>query len=626
MNNYYNKNIEAIKANDKIFPMSIFSNLDKSSLVDGFEVVETKDKKLSAKVVCQGKTINLHSAYNPIGENQKLAEDIFKDAEVNMVFLIGLGAGYLHNAIRKISHDISIAIIEPDYDMFFTLLHSFPLDSIIKDRNTIFFIGNNQLNDIEAYIAMSATKKVKIVSNRVYSTMFYDTALMYHQNIFEIIDKKAININTMAKFEKLWAYNISGNTSAIAFNYGVNKFLDMFKNKPAIVVSAGPSLQKNIEQIKSLENKCVIIAVDTVLKSLQYHNIKPHFITTIDPQKKNAKYFRGIDTSNSILIAESSIDREVVENHKGGLYFNDSIFPLAQLFMKYLGERGELTVGGSVSTGAFDLAIRLGCSPIIMLGLDLSFPDHQTHIRGSYHEEDFFTQISRLDTYDSRIYKILIQGNLKKEQNIYGDTVYIDSRFQMYRDWYEKHIEANKDVKIYNATEGGISIKGMENTTLGEVAKTITENIDFSLLDCSAKASSVDDSKKAEISSKLKNELRKMEESMTDIVPIIDKCVELSEKLVADVKRHRKVDKILKELNELDRKILNFTSINSFISLTMQKTIKLITEGYDLADDTENLNKDEKNALNSFLLYTEIKKSIEFNIYILKRCYHHFKQ
>lgn len=620
MNNYYNKNLEAIKANDKAFPMSIFSNLDKASLIEGFEVLETKDKKLSAKVLHKGKTINLHSAYSPITENKKLAEDIFKDTEVNMVFLIGLGAGYLHKAIRNISHDINIAIIEPSYDMFFTLLNSFPLEDIIKDTNTIFFIGDNQINDIEAFIVMSATKKVKIVSNRVYSTMFYDAAAMYHQNIFEIIDKKAININTMAKFEKLWAYNISGNASAILFNYGVNKFFDMFKDKPAIVVSAGPSLQKNIERIKSLKNKCVIIAVDTVLKSLQYHNIVPHFITTIDPQKKNAKYFRGIDTSNSILIAESSIDREVVANHKGGLYFNDSIFPLAQLFMKYLGERGELTVGGSVSTGAFDLAIRLGCSPIIMVGLDLSFPDHQTHIRGSYHEEDFFTQISRLDTYDSRIYKILVQGNLKKEQNIYGETVYIDSRFQMYRDWYEKHIEANKDVKIYNATEGGISIKGMENITLEQVGKTILEDIDFSSLDRSKKASSVDDSKKAEISSKIETELRKMQDDMNAIMPTVDKCIELSDQLVADVRRHRKVDKLLSELNKLDVKLFNFTSLNSFISLTMQKTIKLITEGYDLADDAENLSRDEKNALNSFLLYNEIKKSIEFNIYILNRC------
>ncbi len=625
MNNYYNKNIEAIKLNDKAFPMSIFTNLEKSSLISGFEVVETKDKKLSAKVACLGKTLSLHSAYNPTSESQKLAEDIFKDTEVNMIFLIGLGAGYLHNAIRKISRDINVAIIEPDYNMFYTMLNSFPLEHIIKDRNTIFFVGDNQLNDIEAFITMSATKKVKIVSNRVYSTMFYDIALMYNQSIFEIIDKKAININTMGKFEKLWAYNISGNTDSILFHYGVNKFFDMFKDKPAIVVSAGPSLQKNIEQIKSLESKCVIIAVDTVLKSLQYHNIKPHFITTIDPQKKNAKYFRGIDTSDSILIAESSIDREVLANHKGGLYFNDSIFPLAQLFMKYLGARGELTVGGSVSTGAFDLAIRLGCSPIIMVGLDLSFPDHQTHIRGSYHEEDFFTQISRLDTYDSRIYKILIQGNLKKEQNIYGDTVYIDSRFQMYRDWYEKHIEANKDVKVYNATEGGISIKGMENTTLEQVAKTIAGSIDFSSLDRSDKASSVDDNKKAEIALSLEKELKKIEADMDSIMPTVDKCVELSEKLVADVKRHRKVDKILKELSELDAKLFYFTSLSSFISLTMQKTIKLITEGYDLADESEDLSKDEKNALNSFLLYTEIKKSIEFNVYIFKRCYHRLR-
>ncbi len=144
MSDYYQKNIEAIKSNSSAFPMSIFDSLSKASLIEGFEVVVSKDNKLSAKINYQNKTLSLHSLYSPTSEAQKLAADILKDSEINMLFLIGMGAGYLHRAIRNISKDISIAIIEPCYNMFFTMLNSFPLQSVIEDKNTIFFIGGNQ--------------------------------------------------------------------------------------------------------------------------------------------------------------------------------------------------------------------------------------------------------------------------------------------------------------------------------------------------------------------------------------------------------------------------------------------------------------------------------------------------
>ncbi len=619
MNNYYQKNLDAIKSNSNAFPMSVFSNLENSNILDYVECVETKNKKLSAKITYQNKTFNLHSLYDPINESKKLATSILEDSEVNIVFLFGMAAGYLHQAIRNINYDINIAIIEPSYDMFFTMMSIFPLDKVLKDSNTMFFIGENQIGDIETFISLSPTKKLKLATNRAYANIFYSEAVMYNEKIFDSIDKKSININTMGKFEKLWAYNISANVARIAFHYGVNKFFDKFSRLTCIVVSAGPSLEKNIAKIKSVENKAIIIAVDTAIKPLSYHNIAPHFIVTIDPQKKNSKYFRYQNTDKSVLIAESSIDREVLDNHHGALYFSDSIFPLSKLFMKYLGERGELSIGGSVSTAAFDFAIRAGFKQIIMLGLDLSFPDHQTHIRGSYHEEDFFTQISRLDTYDSRIYEVLVEGNLKSEKNIYAQTVYIDSRFQMYRAWYENHIEANKNVKVYNATEGGVNIAGMENITFDEVcSRLLTDDIDLSFIDFSYSASCVGAEKKIEITKSIKKELDSIISDIKNISPTIESAIEISEKLVADVKRHRNVDKILMELDKLDKKIFNFTSLSPFISLTMQKTIKLITEGYDLADESIE-DKNIKNALNSSLLYKEIKKSIEFNVFVIER-------
>lgn len=603
------KNLDAIKKNIKAYPID-FLNLLKNkndNFYISLELIETKSKKYSAKVFKNGKSIFLHSAYNPEKEANALINEIKKETEkdLDLVFIFGIGAGYLINAFKKLN--INIAVIEPSIKFFNLLIDNFKLDKILED-NITFFIGGDDIEDIEKFISLTNTKKVKFFITRSYATLFNEEALFYQQKVLSIVDKKIININTISRFDKLWAYNIASNAAKISTHYGVNKFFDKYKNIPAIIVSAGPSLEKNIRKLKEMKNKALIIAVDTAIKPLFSHNISPHFIITIDPQKKNSKYFRNVNFKESVLIAESSVDKEAIDSFNGAIYFINSIFPLAKYFMEELGDRGDITTGGSVSTAAYDFAIRIGANPIIMVGLDLSFPNYQTHIKGSYHEENFFTEIYKLDSYDSRIYKVLIAGNLREEKNIYNEKVWTDSRFDMYKNWYEEQCEKNNKIKFYNATEGGIIINGMENIKLEELIKK------FNDIEINIDKDDKNIERKNEILIKIKNGLIKIDNEISKIKPYVLNALELCEKINSELKRHRKVDKLLENLNEFDIKILNISKVNEFLGITMQKTIKAITEGFIFEDE-----KYDKSIVNSYKLYEAMKESIDFNRYIIKR-------
>lgn len=603
------KNLDAIKKNIKAYPIDFLNLLkNKNDNFDiSLELIETKSKKYSAKVFKNGKSIFLHSAYNPEKEANALINEIKKETEkdLDLVFIFGIGAGYLINALKKLN--INIAVIEPSIKFFNLLIDNFKLDKILED-NITFFIGGDDVEDIEKFISLTNTKKVKFFITRSYATLFNEEALFYQQKVLSIVDKKIININTISRFDKLWAYNIASNVAKISTHYGVNKFFDKYKNIPAIIVSAGPSLEKNIRKLKEIKNKALIIAVDTAIKPLFSHNISPHFIITIDPQKKNSKYFRNVYFKDSVLIAESSVDKEAIDSFNGAIYFINSIFPLAKYFMEELGDRGDITTGGSVSTAACDFAIRIGANPIIMVGLDLSFPNYQTHIKGSYHEENFFTEIYKLDSYDSRIYKVLIAGNLIEEKNIYNEKVWTDSRFDMYKNWYEEQCEKNNKIKFYNATEGGIIINGMENIRLEELIEK------FNDIEINIYKDDRNIERKNEILIKIKNGLIKIDGEISKIKPYVLNALELCEKINSELKRHRKVDKLLENLNEFDIKILNISKVNEFLGITMQKTIKAITEGFIFEDE-----KYDKSIVNSYKLYEAMKESIDFNRYIIKR-------
>ena len=603
------KNLDAIKKNIKAYPIDFLNLLkNKNDNLDiSLELIETKSKKYSAKVFKNGKSIFLHSAYNPEKEANALINEIKNETEkdLDLVFIFGIGAGYLINAFKKLN--INIAVIEPSIKFFNLLIDNFKLDKILED-NITFFIGGDDIEDIEKFISLTNTKKVKFFITRSYATLFNEEALFYQQKVLSIVDKKIININTISRFDKLWAYNIASNVAKISTHYGVNKFFYKYKNIPAIIVSAGPSLEKNIRKLKEIKNKALIIAVDTAMKPLFSHNISPHFIITIDPQKKNSKYFRNVNFKESVLIAESSVDKEAIDSFNGAIYFINSIFPLAKYFMEELGDRGDITTGGSVSTAAYDFAIRIGANPIIMVGLDLSFPNYQTHIKGSYHEENFFTEIYKLDSYDSRIYKVLIAGNLREEKNIYNEKVWTDSRFDMYKNWYEEQCEKNNKIKFYNATEGGIIINGMENIKLEELIKK------FNDIEINIDKDDKNIERKNEILTNIKNGLIKIEGEISKIKPYVLNALELCEKINSELKRHRKVDKLLENLNEFDIKILNISKVNEFLGITMQKTIKAITEGFIFEDE-----KYDKSIVNSYKLYEAMKESIDFNRYIIKR-------
>lgn len=606
-NNIRTNNLKAIKKNLKAYPIEFLDILkNKNDNLDiSLELIETKSKKYSAKVFKDNKSIFLHSAYDPEKEAETLIKEIEKD--LDLAFIFGIGAGYLINALKKLN--VAIAVIEPSIKFFNLLIDNFKLDKILED-NITFFIGGDDIEDIEKFISLTNTKKVKFFITRSYSVLFNEEALFYQQKVLSIVDKKIININTISRFDKLWAYNIASNVVEISTRYGVNKFFNKYKNIPAVIVSAGPSLEKNITKLKEMKNKALIIAVDTAMKPLYSRNISPHFVITIDPQKKNSKYFRNVNFKDAVLIAESSVDKEAIDSFNGEIYFINSIFPLAKYFMESLGNRGDITTGGSVSTAAYDFAIKVGANPIIMVGLDLSFPNYQTHIKGSYHEENFFTEIYKLDSYDSRIYKVLIGGNLREEKNIYKEKVWTDSRFDMYKNWFEEQCIKNNKIKFYNATEGGITINGMDNIKLEELIEKYND-ID---IEVAANKNDNDFKRKKEILINIKNGLINIDNEISKIKPYVIRAIELCNKINDDLKRHRRVEKLLENLNEYDIKILNISKVNEFLGITMQKTIKSITEGFIFEDE-----KYDKSIVNSYKLYEAMKESIDFNRYIIKR-------
>src|SRR3990167_4417846 len=87
------------------------------------------------------------------------------------------------------------------------------------------------------------------------------------------------------------------------------------------VVAAGPSLEKNVEELKAVSGRGTILVLDAALRFVLSRGVKPEFCIMIDGSAEIAKMVEGCDTEGITLVCTPSSSAECVEAWRGPLYF-----------------------------------------------------------------------------------------------------------------------------------------------------------------------------------------------------------------------------------------------------------------------------------------------------------------
>ena len=161
---------------------------------------------------------------------------------------------------------------------------------------------------------------------------------------------------------------------------------DLLKGLPAIVVSSGPSLDAEWQNLKEVQDKALIICSASTLKPLLDRGIRPHMVTVIERQEKMKKFFEVTKNLHDIvLVATPVCVPEVFKEYDG---------PKALLFRPYgyykiFGLKPEREVGPTAGNMSIQAATLLGCDPIVLVGQDLSYDpkEFRSHVKGTIFSE-----------------------------------------------------------------------------------------------------------------------------------------------------------------------------------------------------------------------------------------------
>ncbi|WP_422446922.1 motility associated factor glycosyltransferase family protein [Thermoanaerobacterium sp. DL9XJH110] len=630
MDSFYELNLKVLKDKDS-FLYSKVIEFEKKNKTKEIFAEDSKNGSRTMYCTKDGKRFYLHSAYDPLTEGERWSNRVvFKKDDI--IIILGVGMGYhIREVIDKIKNEeenlkeklnIRVILLEPSIESFVTALKNADMTDLLNDENILILVEEEPDSVIEKISMVYnpyTPEKVNLYEYSPFAKVFNAYVERVREKFFDFLSNAVVNLNTTLFFSRLWTENLFKNIPHIISSPGVSSFFGMFDNIPAIIVSAGPSLDKNVELLKDVKGRALIICVGTALKALLKRNIEPDVVISIDGAEANFKHFQGIenDLSKVPLIYEFMLNYKILNAFKGPkIVFSCGHFMSEWIVDRLRREVGVLKVGGSVACLAFDLARRAGANPVIFIGQDLAFTDGKTHAAGTVYEKN-------------RVEATPKTASLIKVKDIYGNEIYTNYSMYTFLKWFEREIkDSDKSIEFIDATEGGAKIEGTTIMTLREAIDKycrreypIQEKI-FSAINSFNKPS-------REVMETFINSLVDLSEQVNSLVKDAKKGRKFSRELFEIYDNGSihsdKIKKILRKLDRIDDGIKN-SKAKEAIAMAVQPVIKLIYAG---SNDFES-QKDEKMfgklvSRKSELLYNGICEQGEFVLKLIDECIENLK-
>lgn len=434
-----------------------------------FQICQNRIGGLNIKIIENNQERFIHSNYNPDIEAERWAAGV--DIDADLIIIYGLGLGYhIEKLIKAVRNDTRVIIIEPELAIFRLFLENRRLENLLRENVTL-MINNNPGNIAHAVFAefkKSLLGKVSFLIYSVYRSIYNDQFEAIKNRFNDILKVLQVNIATSEFFKKQWLANYLMNVFCIKSAVNGKYLVDKFNGIPAIIVSAGPSLNKNINTLKSAKNKALFLSAGSSFRILKKNGINPDFAVAIDGSPKIKDIYDGLDITGSDLIYINRTNYEVVQAYSNNrVLFIDSEDKLSQNLGKKIGIDFQIVPPDQTVAGVCVwLASIFGCDPIILVGQDFAYTGMELHAEGAAHMRNFKETISTN-----------AEGFIKMK-DIYGEDIYTVTSLLSSRTSMEDKITyaINMGHKFINATEGGIGVANCNNMNLKEVIEKYLNN------------------------------------------------------------------------------------------------------------------------------------------------------
>ncbi len=529
----------------------------------------------------------------------------------SITVVIGLGLGY---KLKELANRYAgkIIIYEPDINLLRIALEVADLSEFLQKDNVKIVSSYSELESVYSKVFF-IHYKLNICCSDYY--------LMNHSGLSADIKKKLEDLHSIyqSNYRNLlhknyvWTNMTFKNIPQIIKNPDLDVLKDKFKGKTAVIISAGPSLDKNIRDLKPYRDKAVVFCVGTALKTVIKHGIIPDFALAVEIFKSTLIHLDVPEISDINLILSTRVYPGVYKLNALRIYnYHGENAPAS----KWLGQTLEKSLdlykeAGTVSLTAFYSARMLGFDRIILIGQDLAYTDNRCYSKDTVFG-NFKVDDSKIIKSDNTEHAAKTLGVTEEKIHMHGrflgnDLLYVkgyregkvltNASLFLFIKYFEEIAEKlDPGVKLVNATEGGVYLKGLEHIPLKEALQKYTDQEVFTkevLESSNIRAKQVLKRRKIVVDS-LREIIKNYYKAREIITPIFEKEIKERFRLKDDAeefeKYKKKYDINSLNLKETEKAESLTTDENHFLLLyinNIKKMDKKIKDGADYFFDND---------------------------------------
>ncbi|ELH8226410.1 motility associated factor glycosyltransferase family protein [Campylobacter jejuni] len=382
--------------------------------------------------------------------------------------IYGIGNALLIKNLSK--HYKHLFIFESEIELFILALSVIDLSEelcsgkiylvdIEEERVDIQLLILFDMKDISEYLSLYEMFVNNVYYKKFYEDIWHKADELCEKNIKVVIRNLGSNSDLSFECYSHLLQNIPFMLESIPFQRILSERKNKFEN--AIVVSAGPSLAKQLPLLKAYQEKAVIFCADGALSMLEKEGIVPDYVTNLDFTDLAMKFFQNKENlKQSIIALECATHPNIVRS----LNAENCMIVLRNkaLYQRFnLNDFGYIDTGTHVSHFSYTLALALGFKNIIMIGQDLAFDEEgNSHSKGFSYGEQF--------SEETIVPTLQVQAYGGKGE-VLTHITWNDYRIKL------EYLFACNDqkAKFYNATEGGARINFTEELSFKECCEKL---------------------------------------------------------------------------------------------------------------------------------------------------------
>jgi hypothetical protein len=471
----YEENLEFLKKKN----VNVYNFLVKTgNLLNSEKFSEASSRNGAANITITNneRTIYLHSQYDPQNESIKIVDSIQGLDSNKHVFFYGLGLGYHIEEFQKRYPAKKFTLYEPLPQVFQNFLNRFNLSKYSALISNVYLEWSNDSIEFHlAHFMRNLSKEIVLFVHPAYERIFSEDVARFQEKFRAAVFNWRANTETVLRFSNLWTVNSLLNfRKTVCTPNLLREKKSVFRNKPAIIASAGPSLVDEFDNLREIKKNrsAYIFAVGSANKALLAEGIYPDAVIAYDPETgiNNLDIFREIiegKISDIPLIYGTSLGCKTVTDYPGPLlhmFINqDQISPylLNNDFQKH-----EVIMDApSIADVTLEVLNKLECNPIILVGQNFAFRNEQYYAKGISYETraSFLTEEERND--------------LVSVESVDGGIAYTLPGHIMAKETMERYLRFMSGVEVINTTQGGAKIEGTLFSSLDEIMENKLNSI-----------------------------------------------------------------------------------------------------------------------------------------------------